>query len=130
MKFNLGLLLCGVVLIAAAPVWADKAPGTGSAREFSNTEISGKAFSNSSFGLSARGTSDLDIHPDGLGFDSDKFRSSVGTNWISWSREGHPGEGLPGNAAVSEPASLGLVLLALAGVGFLGCRRRELSKTI
>jgi hypothetical protein len=130
MKFNLGLLLCGVVLIAAAPIWADNAPGTGSAREFRNGEISGKMFGSSSFGLNARGTSDLDIHPDSLVFHSDKFGSSVGTNWISWSREGHPGEGVPGNPAVPEPASLGLVLLGLVGVGFLGRRRGELSKTI
>jgi hypothetical protein len=39
MKFRLALLLGGAVLIAAAPVWADRIPYPGSAKESSRIEI-------------------------------------------------------------------------------------------
>ncbi len=38
MKFRPGLLLCGAVLTAALPIWADRIPYTGAADEFSNME--------------------------------------------------------------------------------------------
>ena len=38
MKFRLTLLLCGVVLTAALPIWADRVPYDGTADEFPNIE--------------------------------------------------------------------------------------------
>jgi PEP-CTERM motif len=43
MKRRPTLLLCGAVLIAAAPVWADTIPYTGTSNDFDNTPISANA---------------------------------------------------------------------------------------
>ena len=87
MKVRLGLLFCGAVLMAAAPVWADKAP-LGSGKDSDKTEIAGS----SSLGLKADGAA-ADIHLTGWGSNSD----DSGTNWILRSRERRIGDGTTGN---------------------------------
>jgi hypothetical protein len=121
MKVRLGLLFCAAVLMAAMPVWADKAP-LGSAKDSGKTEIAGS----SSLGLKTDGAT-ADIHFDGWGSNSDHS----GTNWILRSRERRLGEGSSGNPpAMPEPGSLALVLVGLAGVGLLGRRRGEPATTL
>ncbi len=114
MKFRLGLLFCGALLMAAAPVWADHAPGTGTGKD------------SSSLGLSAAGASG-DINYSGWGSESDDY----GTNWVLRSRERRLGEvGVPTNPAMPEPGSLALVVVGLVGVGLLGRRRGEPASTL
>ena len=43
MKFRLALLICGAVLAAALPIWADRIPYDGTADEFPNIEAPAKA---------------------------------------------------------------------------------------
>ena len=114
MKFRLGLLFCAAMLMAAAPVWADHAPGTGDGKD------------TSSWGQPASGAA-ADVNFSGWGSNSDDY----GTNWILKSRERRLGEGPSGNSpAMPEPGSLALVLVGLAGVGLLGRRRGEPATTL
>jgi len=131
MKFRLGLLLCGVVLIAAAPVWADTVSNPDSLNDFGNHEGLGIVTGSSNLGLNAGATSDMDIHPDGLGgVDSDGLGSSLYFNWIKASKDGHFEDGLPNPTAMPEPGSLPLILLGLVSVGFLARRRAKLPAAI
>ena len=38
MKFRLGVLICGVVLMAAGPVWADHAANPDTLKDFGSSE--------------------------------------------------------------------------------------------
>lgn len=121
MKSRLTLLLCGAVLIAVAPVWADRAtPGD----EFAGGGRMGVGSSSLA----------MDFHSASSGaIDSHAFTSSAVYNWKTrlgehdWERRHDEGTA---TAAVPEPGSLPLILLGLAGVGFLARRRRELPSTI
>jgi len=121
MKGRLGLLICGVVLMAA-PVWADKGPDAGSLKDSGNGGGSGYAAGGFKFG----GTLGTDIHAADMGgVESDKV--SYSTNFVRGSKyrgivEIQP---IPG---VAEPGSLPLVLLGLVSVGFLVRRREEPTK--
>jgi hypothetical protein len=122
MKHRLGLLVCGIVLIAAVPVWADKGPNPGSIKDFGND---GPVFSGSSnLGLNAGGTSAM--HSDSLrGVGSNTSGASASTNFIRESRYTTSGE-VPGNPpAMAEPGALSLVVLGLVSVGFMMRRRGE-----
>ena len=131
MKSRLGLLLCGVVLMAAAPVWADKASDADSLKDFGNHEGFGIVMDGSNLRLNAGATSAVDIHPDSLsGVDSHGLGSSLHTNWIKASKDGHIEDGLPNPMAMPEPGSLTLILLGLVSVGFLVRRREKLPTTI
>ena len=124
MKFRLGLLLCGVVLIAAAPVWADTVSNPDSLNDFGNHEGLGIVTGSSNLGLNVGATSD--IHPDNLsGIDSYGLGSSPHTNWIKASKDG-----LPSSTAMPEPGSLPLILLGLVSVGLLVRRREKLPTAI
>jgi hypothetical protein len=119
MKFRLGLLLCGIVLIAAAPVWADKAPGD-SGKEFGSRETSQKMGS-SSFGTSTT----FDTHAGGSS-DADSFGVGAGarSNWVAATEREGLVEGVPTTPpAMPEPASLPLIVFGLVGVGFYARRR-------
>jgi hypothetical protein len=126
MKFRLGSLLCGVVLIAAAPVWADRASNPESLNDFGNQEGLGIVTGSSNLGLNAAATSDMDIHPDSLsGVDSFGLSYSH-SNWIKASTK----DGVPGPTAMPEPGSLPLMLIGLVSVGFLVRRRGKLPTAI
>jgi hypothetical protein len=117
MKGRLGLLICGVVLMAA-PVWADKGPDTGSLKDSGNGGGSGYAAGGVKFG----GTLG-DIHAAGMGgVESDKV--SYSTNFVRY-RGTVEIQPIP---AVAEPGALPLVLLGLVSVGFLIRRRAEPTK--
>ena len=125
MKHRLGLLFCGVVLIAAAPVWADRASNPESLNDFGNHEGLGIVTGSSNLGLNAGATSDMDIHPNSLsGVDSFRLGFSP-TNWVKASKDG-----LPNPKVMPEPGSLPLMLLGLVSVGFLVRRREKLPTTI
>jgi hypothetical protein len=121
MKSRLTLLLCGTVLIAVAPVWADRAtPGD----EFAG---GGRMGVGSSLAMDFHSASSgaIDSHA--------RFTSSAIYNWKTrvgereWKRRRDEGTA---TATVPEPGSLPLILLGLAGVGFLARRRRDLPSTI
>jgi hypothetical protein len=122
MKGRLGLLICGVVLMAA-PVWADKGPDAGSLKDSGSGGGSGYAAGGFKFG----GTSGVDVHAAGMGgVESDKVSFSPSTNFVRASRQ-EIGE-IQTIPAVAEPGSLPLILLGLVSVGFLVRRRGEPAK--
>jgi hypothetical protein len=122
MKGRVGLLICGVVLMAA-PVWADKGPDAGSLKDSGSGGGSGYAAGGFKFG----GTSGVDDHAAGMGgAESDKISFSPSTNFVRTSRQAI-GEIQP-IPAVAEPGSLPLILLGLVSVGFLVRRRGEPAK--
>jgi hypothetical protein len=53
MKIRPAMMLCGAVLIAVVPAWADRIPYPGSAKESPNTQISVKVTGNSGLKLNA-----------------------------------------------------------------------------
>jgi hypothetical protein len=121
MKGRLGLLICGVVLMAA-PVWADKGPDAGSLKDSGSGGGSGYAAGGFKFG----GTSGMDIHADGMGgVESDKVSLSLTTNYVRASREKEIREIVQTPPAMAEPGALSLVLLGLVSVGLLVRRRGE-----
>ena len=121
MKGRLGLLICGVVLMAA-PVWADKAPNPDSLKDSGNGGGSGYAAGDFKSG----GTSGMDIHAASMGgVESDKASYSAGTNYVRASSYKETGEGVTSIPAMAEPGSLPLILLGLVSVGFLVRRRGE-----
>jgi hypothetical protein len=118
MKSRLTLLLCGAALIAAAPLWADRAsPG----EEFANNEISVKVDASSSLDM---------VQPTNLGLDSHELAFSSFYDWKEglgkegrghdWKR--HRDEGNVSATQVPEAGSLPFVLLGLVSVGFLALR--------
>jgi len=156
MNFGPTLLLGGIVLIAAAPMWADRTSYHASANDPRNTEISVHEFGKSGLqsstpvneGLLTEPTlggmlTDLsipqamDIH-----FTSPADRDSlehVSFPWhdgMDWRGEGEEHRLHETNivvdkknvasVAVAEPGSLSLLLLGLAAVGFMARRPREL----
>jgi hypothetical protein len=121
MKGRLGLLVCGVVLMAA-PVWADKVPDADGLKDSGSGGGSGYALA----GFKSGGTSGLDVHPDNMGgVESDKFGFSPTTNFVRSLRDNEIGEIVQTPPAMAEPGALSLVLLGLVSVGFLVRRRRE-----
>jgi len=121
MKGRLGLVICGVVLMAA-PIWADKGPDADSLKDSGSGGGSGYAAG----GFKSGGMSGMDIHPAGMGgVESDKLGYSAGTNFVRASRDNAIGEIIQNPPAVAEPGALPLVLLGLVSVGFLIRRRRE-----
>ncbi|MGB8523919.1 MAG: hypothetical protein WCD43_13210 [Candidatus Acidiferrales bacterium] len=124
MKGRLGLLICGVVLMAA-PVWADKGPDADSLKDSGSGGGSGYAADGFKFG----GTSGMGIHADSLsGVESDKLGYSATTNFVRASRENAIGEIIQNPPAMAEPGALPLILLGLVSVGFLVRRRGEPAK--
>ena len=116
MKARLGLLICGVVLMAA-PAWADRATDSDGLKD---------SGSGGGSGYVAGGTSGTGIHADSMGgVESDKVSYSAGTNYVRASSYKETGEGVTSIPAMAEPGSLPLVLLGLVSVGFLVRRRGE-----
>ena len=126
MKNRLGLLICGIVLIAAAPLWADKGPNPGSMKDFGND---GLVFSGSAnFGLSAGGSSVMDVRSDSMGdVGSGKFGATASTNFV---RYRDFGEGPTNPPAMAEPGTISLVLLGLVSVGLMVRRRGERTTSV
>src|SRR5271170_1295363 len=115
MKGRLGLLICGVVLMAA-PVWADKGPDVDSLKDSGSGGGSGYAAG----GFKLGGMSGIDIHPAGMGgVESDKLGYGATTNFVRASREKEIGEIIQTPPALAEPEALSLILLGLVSVGFL-----------
>jgi len=132
MKHRLGLLICGVMLIAATPLWADRAPDPGTLKGFGGGEgFSVHVAGSPSLGFNASKISFVDAHPDRMAsFDFGKIVSSPSTNWVRASRDGIFDEVVPNSMAVAEPGALPLALLGLVSVGCLFRRRRESQTTI
>ncbi|HXN73259.1 MAG TPA: hypothetical protein VN861_11970 [Candidatus Acidoferrales bacterium] len=126
MKGRLGLLVCGALLVAAAPIWADKAPGDETLKDLGNNAGSAYTAGGSSFGLNPSGMSAMDFHPAGMrGGTPEEFSFSPSTNWIRASRYGNSGEVLPDSPAVAEPGALPMILVGFVGIGLLVRRREE-----
>jgi hypothetical protein len=123
MKGRLGLLVCGVVLMAA-PVWADKGPDADGLKDSGNGGGSGYAAG----GFKLGGTSGTNLQAASMGgVESDKLSYSATTNFVRASIERETVETQP-IPAVAEPGSLPLILLGLVSVGFLVRRRGEPTK--
>jgi hypothetical protein len=123
MKGRLGLLVCGVVLMAA-PVWADKGPDADGLKDSGNGGGSGYAAG----GFKLGGTLGTNLRAASMGgVESDKLSYSATTNFVRASIERETVETQP-IPAVAEPGSLPLVLLGLVSVGFLVRRRGEPTK--
>jgi hypothetical protein len=121
MKGRLGLLICGVVLMAA-PVWADKGPDADSLKDSGSGGGSGYVAG----GFKLGETSGKGIHADGMGgVQSDKVSYSAGTNYVRASRDNEIREIVQTPPAMPEPGALSLILLGLVSVGFLVRRRGE-----
>jgi hypothetical protein len=122
MKHRLGLLICGAVLLAAVPVWADKGPDSGSPGDFGG-KGSGYSSGSLSFGQGPSSSSAIGVHSDGIGAAGGY---SPSTNWVRASRDGEFGQVVENpTAGVAEPGSLPLILLGLVSVGFLVGRRGQ-----
>jgi hypothetical protein len=128
MKGKLGLVICGVVLMAA-PAWADRADFSVTEGDFGNSGNSAKVMDGSSFGLNLGSTSNMDGHHFSLGgVESDGIGAVARGNWVRADR--HFAEGLQDPTLVAEPGTLSLILLGLVGVGLLARRRDELPTSI
>jgi hypothetical protein len=126
MNGRLGLVVCAVLLVAAAPVWADKAPNSETLKESANNAGSAYTAGGSSLGLNPGGTSAKDVHPAGMrGGSSEEFGFSPSTNWIRASRYENSDEVVPDSPAVAEPGALPMILVGLVGIGLLVRRREE-----
>lgn len=148
MKIRPALLLGGVFLIAAMPVFADKITYLGTAEEFRNlarpgleTLLTGNLRTDGVFEYpSARALSDsdtlfthvadTDIHTVGVNFfNSFDHASSYSYDEKEWRRrkhghvDGNGGSPSPLPASAPEPGSLALSLAGLIGIGFLAQRR-------
>jgi hypothetical protein len=119
MKGRLGLVICGVVLMAA-PVWADKGPDADSLKDSRSGGGSGYAAG----GFKLGGTSGMNIHADGMG-GMESYKVSLSTNYVRASREREIREIVQTPPAMAEPGALSLVLLGLVSVGLLVRRRGE-----
>jgi hypothetical protein len=128
MKGRLALVVCGALLIAASPVWADRASDVKSGGDFGGGETSGKVMDSSSFG-NLGSTSGMDSHHFSLGgVESDGIGAVTRGNWVPADR--HFVEGLQDPTLVAEPGTLSLILLGLVGVGLLARRRDELPTSV
>jgi hypothetical protein len=67
MKFSPTVLLCGAVLIAAAPAWADRIPYPGSAKESPKAEISVKMTPSSVLKMNAPVNGEFRSEPSSIG---------------------------------------------------------------
>ncbi len=129
MKGGLGLLICGVLLMAATPAWADRATDSDSLKDFGNGGVSGYAVGGSNADFKSGGTSGVGIHADIIGgVESDKASYSAGTNFVRASRDTSIVLGVTSAPAMAEPGSLPLILMGLVSVGFLVRRRGEPAK--
>jgi len=156
MNFRPALLLGGAVLIAAAPMWADRTSYHASANDPRNTEISVHEFGNSGDKLNALSNGGLLTEPTAVGelmelplpqamsihFTSPADRDSLEDasflwhDGLDWRGEGEKHEFHPTHIEVdkknvaslpmAEPGSFSLLSLGLAAVGF-PARRRELT---
>ncbi|MGA9473017.1 MAG: hypothetical protein WBV36_11175 [Terriglobales bacterium] len=64
MNFRPALLLCGAVLTAALPIWADRIPFDGTADEFLNTEVPATVTRTPHTALKAHVTAGSPLQPD------------------------------------------------------------------
>ena len=154
MKIRPALLLGGVFLIAAMPVFADRITYLGTAEEFRNlarpgleTLLTGNLRTDGVFeyprarALADSDTlfthvADTDIHTVGVNFfDSFDHASFYSYDEKEWRRrkhgriDGNGGSPSPLPVAAPEPGSLALSLAGLIGIGFL-VQRRGISRDV
>lgn len=146
MKYRLAMLIGGIILSAAVPVWCDGIHSTGVTIERSSVEFSGSEHSSFTgftgifgFAASDRGAQ---FHG-GSEFDSSVLDSSAFTTAGGWRGFGHghgrrdDGKGQGWNSGwndsstvlVPEPGAISLLLVGMAAVGILARRRSDLPVT-
>lgn len=141
MNFRLTSWLCGLILIAAGPVMADRMPDTGlktdssadihAVKDLKLTSLSLDTLYISSPGKDAHSFKLTDFGPFEHGY-------SFSDSGKTWGKEGVSGDSGWGYkkgdtppavfVAVPEPGSLLLLLIGLVSIGIFAPRRREMLK--